>query len=126
MFAALREFIEDCKTARRNRKARAEGASRAREFTVVLRWAEPYAHYNITPEILHVRAATTWAALMSAQLQAAQDNADRVDEFTGVTEIPALLSAPTLPGKTNLLLRWTNADGADARYLPLPNPLAGP
>ncbi len=41
-------------------------------------------------------------------------------------EIPALLSAPTLPGKTNLLLRWTNADGADARYLPLPNPLAGP
>ncbi|MFE6619162.1 IucA/IucC family protein [Streptomyces sp. NPDC057740] len=41
-------------------------------------------------------------------------------------EIPALLSAPALPGKTNLLLRWTNADGADARYLPLPNPLAGP
>ncbi|MFJ7017400.1 IucA/IucC family protein [Streptomyces sp. NPDC101117] len=40
-------------------------------------------------------------------------------------EIPALLSAPTLPGKTNLLLRWTGADGADARYLPLPNPLAG-
>ncbi|MFG3182915.1 IucA/IucC family protein [Streptomyces nigra] len=40
-------------------------------------------------------------------------------------EIPALLSSPTLPGKTNLLLRWTGADGADARYLPLPNPLAG-
>ncbi|WP_225808152.1 IucA/IucC family protein [Streptomyces spinosus] len=40
-------------------------------------------------------------------------------------EIPALLGAPTLPGKTNLLLRWTGADGADARYLPLPNPLAG-
>ncbi|WP_030338549.1 IucA/IucC family protein [Streptomyces sp. NRRL S-1022] len=39
-------------------------------------------------------------------------------------EIPALLTAPTLPGKTNLLLRWTGADGADARYLPLPNPLA--
>ncbi|MGW0600951.1 IucA/IucC family protein [Streptomyces sp. NPDC002776] len=39
-------------------------------------------------------------------------------------EIPALLSAPTLPGKTNLLLRWTGADGADARYRPLPNPLA--
>ncbi|MGW1591013.1 IucA/IucC family protein [Streptomyces sp. NPDC002386] len=39
-------------------------------------------------------------------------------------EIPALLSAPTLPGKTNLLLRWTGADGAAARYLPLPNPLA--
>ncbi|MCS0605666.1 IucA/IucC family siderophore biosynthesis protein [Streptomyces sp. LP11] len=38
-------------------------------------------------------------------------------------EIAALLRAPTLPGKTNLLLRWTGADGADARYLPLPNPL---
>ncbi|WP_251095481.1 IucA/IucC family protein [Streptomyces sp. Caat 7-52] len=41
-------------------------------------------------------------------------------------EIPALLTAPTLPGKTNLLLRWTGADGADARYLPLPNPLRTP
>ncbi|MGW0581394.1 IucA/IucC family protein, partial [Streptomyces sp. NPDC002920] len=40
-------------------------------------------------------------------------------------EAHALLGAPTLPGKTNLLLRWTGADGADARYLPLPNPLAG-
>ncbi len=38
-------------------------------------------------------------------------------------EIPALLASPTLPGKTNLLLRWTNADGAAARYRPLPNPL---
>ncbi|MFF9376438.1 IucA/IucC family protein [Streptomyces griseoluteus] len=38
-------------------------------------------------------------------------------------ETPALLAAPALPGKTNLLLRWTGADGADARYLPLPNPL---
>lgn len=40
-------------------------------------------------------------------------------------EVAGLLTAPTLPGKTNLLLRWTGADGADARYLPLPNPLAG-
>jgi siderophore synthetase component len=39
-------------------------------------------------------------------------------------EITGLLASPTLPGKTNLLLRWTGADGADARYLPLPNPLA--
>ncbi|MEW2119035.1 IucA/IucC family protein [Streptomyces sp. NPDC005474] len=38
-------------------------------------------------------------------------------------EAAALLTASTLPGKTNLLLRWTGADGADARYLPLPNPL---
>ncbi|MFI9154318.1 IucA/IucC family protein [Streptomyces sp. NPDC053367] len=40
-------------------------------------------------------------------------------------ETRALLTAPSLPGKTNLLLRWTGADGADARYLPLPNPLTG-
>ncbi|MEU5524403.1 IucA/IucC family protein [Streptomyces sp. NPDC047860] len=38
-------------------------------------------------------------------------------------EIPALLAAPTLPAKTNLLLRWTAANGADARYLPLRSPL---
>ncbi|MEG3626819.1 IucA/IucC family protein [Streptomyces poriticola] len=41
-------------------------------------------------------------------------------------EIPALLTSPDLPGKTNLLLRWTGADGADARYRPLPNPLRVP
>ncbi|HSX96921.1 MAG TPA: IucA/IucC family protein, partial [Streptomyces sp.] len=40
-----------------------------------------------------------------------------------VPEITGLLGSPTLPGKTNLLLRWTGADGADARYLPLPNPI---
>ncbi|MBE1601176.1 IucA/IucC family protein [Streptomyces stelliscabiei] len=40
-----------------------------------------------------------------------------------VPEAVGLLDAPTLPGKTNLLLRWTGADGADARYLPLPNPV---
>ncbi|MEV6962891.1 IucA/IucC family protein [Streptomyces sp. NPDC051207] len=38
-------------------------------------------------------------------------------------EAAALLTAATLPGKTNLLLRWTGADGAEARYQPLPNPL---
>lgn len=38
-------------------------------------------------------------------------------------ETPALLTAPTLPAKTNLLLRWTDADGAAARYRPIPNPL---
>lgn len=42
-----------------------------------------------------------------------------------VPEAAALLTSPTLPGKTNLLLRWTGADGADARYRPVPNPLAG-
>ncbi|WP_431945570.1 IucA/IucC family protein [Actinacidiphila sp. bgisy167] len=34
-----------------------------------------------------------------------------------------LLAAPHIPAKTNLLLRWTEADGAAARYQPLPNPL---
>ncbi|MEU3145856.1 MULTISPECIES: IucA/IucC family protein [unclassified Streptomyces] len=41
-------------------------------------------------------------------------------------ETRALLTAPTLPAKTNLLLRWTHADGASARYVPVPNPLAEP
>ncbi|MET7438465.1 IucA/IucC family protein [Streptomyces sp. NPDC005496] len=48
----------------------------------------------------------------------------RYDAGHGLPEIRQLLTAPALPGKTNLLLRWTGADGADARYLPLPNPLA--
>ncbi|MEV6688805.1 ferric iron reductase, partial [Streptomyces sp. NPDC051130] len=47
----------------------------------------------------------------------------RFDAAHDLPEIAALLAAPTLPAKTNLLLRWTRADGADARYLPLPNPL---
>ncbi|MFF3482705.1 IucA/IucC family protein [Streptomyces sp. NPDC002701] len=41
-------------------------------------------------------------------------------------EVTELLRSPALPGKTNLLLRWTGADGADARYLPVPNPLRSP
>lgn len=41
-------------------------------------------------------------------------------------EARALLTTPTLPAKTNLLLRWTHADGAAARYRPIPNPLAEP
>ncbi|MEU9038456.1 IucA/IucC family protein [Streptomyces sp. NPDC048352] len=46
-------------------------------------------------------------------------------EHGGLPEVAELLAAPSLPAKTNLLLRWTRADGADARYLPLPNPLRG-
>ncbi|MFF9125014.1 IucA/IucC family protein [Streptomyces sp. NPDC014889] len=41
----------------------------------------------------------------------------------GLPEAAALLTSPTVPGKTNLLLRWTGADGAAARYRPVPNPL---
>ncbi|MGW7100971.1 IucA/IucC family protein [Streptomyces sp. NPDC054838] len=47
----------------------------------------------------------------------------RFDAAHGLPEIAGLLTAPALPAKTNLLLRWTRADGAEARYLPLPNPL---
>ncbi|WP_030712425.1 IucA/IucC family protein [Streptomyces sp. NRRL F-2580] len=47
----------------------------------------------------------------------------RYEATRGLPEIAELLTAPALPAKTNLLLRWTRADGADARYLPLPNPL---
>ncbi|MFC1434664.1 IucA/IucC family siderophore biosynthesis protein [Streptacidiphilus sp. N1-3] len=39
-------------------------------------------------------------------------------------EVADLLAAPTVPAKTNLLLRWTGADGGDSAYTPLPNPLA--
>ncbi|MFC5879981.1 IucA/IucC family protein [Streptomyces virginiae] len=47
----------------------------------------------------------------------------RYDSLRGLPEIAGLLAAPALPAKTNLLLRWTRADGADARYRPLANPL---
>ncbi|MEV6109721.1 IucA/IucC family protein [Streptomyces sp. NPDC051940] len=40
-----------------------------------------------------------------------------------LAELTHLLDAPTVPGKTNLLLRWTSADGAASRYVPLRNPL---
>ena len=43
-----------------------------------------------------------------------------------LAETAGLLGREALPGKTNLLLRWTGADGADARYLGVANPLAAP
>ncbi|KUL55517.1 iron transporter [Streptomyces sp. NRRL F-4489] len=39
-------------------------------------------------------------------------------------EAEALLTAPAVPGKANLLSRWIDADGTDPRYLPAANPLA--
>ncbi|MFC7217444.1 IucA/IucC family protein [Streptomyces polyrhachis] len=45
-------------------------------------------------------------------------------EELDLPELHGLLKAPTVPGKANLLLRWTAADGAAARYVPVPNPLA--
>ncbi|MGW0363745.1 IucA/IucC family protein [Streptomyces sp. NPDC002990] len=55
--------------------------------------------------------------------QAVREEFERYDATRGLPETAELLASPTLPAKTNLLLRWTRADGADARYLPLPNPL---
>ncbi|MET9700242.1 IucA/IucC family protein [Streptomyces sp. NPDC006529] len=57
---------------------------------------------------------------------AAREEFRRYDAAHGLPEVRELLSAPTLPGKTNLLLRWTRADGAAARYVPLANPLRAP
>ncbi|MFE3583861.1 IucA/IucC family protein [Streptomyces vinaceus] len=61
-------------------------------------------------------AAAVWPAVREEFL--------RYDAEHGLPEIAELLSSPSLPAKTNLLLRWTRADGADARYIPLPNPLS--
>ncbi|MFI2734384.1 IucA/IucC family protein [Streptomyces sp. NPDC018711] len=44
-------------------------------------------------------------------------------EHGGPAEIRALLGSPHVPAKTNLLLRWLDVDGADARYVPTANPL---
>ena len=41
----------------------------------------------------------------------------------GLPEMTGLLGGEPLPGKTNLLLRWTGADGAAARYRGVTNPL---
>ncbi|MFE4632755.1 IucA/IucC family protein [Streptomyces sp. NPDC056773] len=56
---------------------------------------------------------------------AAREEFLRAGEAHDLPEVAELVAAPTLPAKTNLLLRWTRADGADSRYLPLPNPLRG-
>ncbi|MFJ7955224.1 IucA/IucC family protein [Streptomyces sp. NPDC096319] len=44
-------------------------------------------------------------------------------ERGGPVEVAALLGAPHVPAKTNLLLRWLDVDAADARYVPMANPL---
>ena len=45
-------------------------------------------------------------------------------DFGDRPELRELLSAPYIPAKTNLLLRWLDADGGDSSYTPLRNPLA--
>ncbi|MGW1072092.1 IucA/IucC family protein [Streptomyces sp. NPDC002537] len=55
---------------------------------------------------------------------AARREFERYDKERGLPETEALLAAPTVPGKANLLSRWIDADGTEPRYLPVPNPLA--
>jgi siderophore synthetase component len=45
-------------------------------------------------------------------------------DYGAQPELRELLSAPEIPAKTNLLLRWLGADGGDSAYTPLRNPLA--
>ncbi|MFK0226626.1 IucA/IucC family protein [Streptomyces sp. NPDC090303] len=46
-----------------------------------------------------------------------------VAEHGGPAEVTELLGSPHVPAKTNLLLRWLDAHGAAAHYVPMPNPL---
>ncbi|MBH1934394.1 IucA/IucC family siderophore biosynthesis protein [Streptomyces sp. AV19] len=48
---------------------------------------------------------------------------ERYDKERGFPGAEALLTAPTVPAKANLLSRWIDADGTEPRYLPVPNPL---
>ncbi|MDT0319649.1 IucA/IucC family protein [Streptomyces millisiae] len=41
-----------------------------------------------------------------------------------IPEVTELLSAPTVPGKANLLSSWLDAGATEPRYVPFPNPLA--
>ncbi|MFF9037366.1 IucA/IucC family protein [Streptomyces sp. NPDC014892] len=96
----------------------AEGVKLLRDVTRAAGW-ERLVYCLFVNNLLEVAAALTehhptldpWPAVR----RELQRHAD-------VPEVTHLLDSPTLPGKTNLLLRWTGADGAAARYLPLPNP----
>ncbi|MCT7353374.1 IucA/IucC family siderophore biosynthesis protein [Streptomyces sp. 15-116A] len=98
----------------------AAGAARVPEVSREAGW-ERLVYCLVVNHLAEIAAALAelrpgfdpWPALRNQLARHARD----------VPEAAALLTAPTLPGKTNLLLRWTGADGAAARYRPLPNPL---
>lgn len=46
-------------------------------------------------------------------------------EHGSARELGALVDTPHLPTKTNMLLRWSDADGAASAYASFPNPLRG-
>jgi siderophore synthetase component len=61
-------------------------------------------------------AGELWPRARSVFAEYAADHGDP-------PEIRALLTAPHIPAKANLLLRWLDTDGASSRYIPLANPL---
>ncbi|MFF3841710.1 IucA/IucC family protein [Streptomyces sp. NPDC001930] len=48
---------------------------------------------------------------------------ERGGRLPALPDVKALLDAPTVPGKANLLSRWLRAEGTAPHYLPVPNPL---
>lgn len=61
-------------------------------------------------------AAEVWAQARAAFTAYGTD-------YGAPPELSALLAATHVPSKTNLLLRWTRADGAASTYAAYPNPL---
>jgi hypothetical protein len=61
-------------------------------------------------------AADVWAQARAAFLIYGRDHG-------APCELRILLHSPQVPSKTNLLLRWTRADGAASTYVAHPNPL---
>lgn len=75
--------------------------------------------YEIAGAILErhpALAADIWAEARTAFLAYSRDHGQP-------PELSALLDSPHVPSKTNLLLRWTRADGATSTYVSYPNPL---
>jgi siderophore synthetase component len=60
--------------------------------------------------------AELWVRARDVFIAVAKDHGDP-------EELRALLAAPHVPAKANLLLRWLNAGGGDMRCVPVPNPL---
>ncbi|MGN9843074.1 IucA/IucC family C-terminal-domain containing protein [Nonomuraea sp. H19] len=60
--------------------------------------------------------AESWALARAVFAAAGKDHGDP-------EELRALLAAPHIPAKANLLLRWTDAGGEEMRCVPVPNPL---
>ncbi|WP_067812793.1 IucA/IucC family protein [Actinomadura kijaniata] len=64
-------------------------------------------------------AADVWAEARAAFLAYGHDHGT-------ARELHDLLTSPCVPGKTNMLLRWTRSHGSAATYIDHPNPLRLP